>query len=166
MRRMRIGKVLLAVLLLTTMSGCGKMQQGEPSGLEGSCEEILNRVYENAELDEGLREAMEDYEMKAIDASMEAYILGTEEVEYTDSVYSAPLMTGVAYQCVILRLAEGEDVEEAKRLLAENADPIKWICVEAESVVVENTGDVVLYVMADEETADAIKTAFLALDES
>ena len=36
-------------------------------------------------------------------------------------------------------------------------------CVEAESVVVENVGDVILFIMADKDDADAAKEAFLAL---
>ena len=44
---------------------------------------------------------------------------------------------------------------QAKKLLEENADPAKWICVEAESVVVENVGDVILFIMADKDVADA-----------
>ena len=66
---------------------------------------------------------------------------------------------------MILRVAEGEDVEAAKKLLMDNANPRKWVCVEAESVVVENVGDVILYIMADQATADAVKASFLALGE-
>lgn len=163
----RITAVLMTLTLTMSMfAGCGSDSTGDKSAnLEGSCAEILDRVYENAELDPDHREAMEYYETVAIDESREEYILGTTEVDYTDSVYSAPMMTSVAYQCVLLRLELDEDVEEAKQLLLDNADPIKWLCVEAESVVVENVGDVVLYVMAEEKAADAIKTAFLALGE-
>ena len=52
-----------------------------------------------------------------------------------------------------------------KKLLMDNANPRKWVCVEAESVVVENVGDVILYIMADQATADAVKASFLALGE-
>ena len=93
----------------------------------------------------------------------EEYILGTTEIDYTDSVYSAPMMSSIAYQCVLLRVSEDQDIEAAKKLLEENADPAKWICVEAESVVVENVGNVILFIMADKDVADAAKEAFLAL---
>lgn len=157
--------ILIIALTVVTLAGCGT-KKGETGGavtLEGSCEEILSKVYENAELDADLREAMEYYQMSPIAEDMEEYILGTTDVNYTDSVYSAPMMSSVAYQCVVLRLEEDENVEEAKQLLIDNANPIKWVCVEAESVVVENVGDVILYLMADSVTAEAIKTAFLAL---
>ena len=63
-------------------------------------------------------------------------------------------------------MPEGTDVVKTKQLLLDNADPRKWICVEAESVVVESVGDVILYLMADQATADAVKDAFLSLSES
>ncbi len=162
----RIVAVILAAVMSVMAAGCGGDGQ-QSAKLEGSCEEILNRVYETAELDADLRDAMEQgyYETSTIDEGSEEYLLGTTAVEYTDSACSLPFINAVAYQCIVLRLADGEDVEAAKQELLENADPIKWVCVEAESVVVENVGDVVLYVMADAPTADAIKTAFLSLGE-
>lgn len=163
MKKRIIAVVMATVLTMSMLAGCGEKTKA-PS-LEGSCEEILIKVYENADLDADLREAMENYQMIPIDDDSEEYILGTDDVDYTDSVYSAPQISSIAYQCVILRLEPDEDVQVAKQLLRDCADPIKWICVEAEEVVVENVGDVVLCIMADAKTASAIKTAFLALGE-
>lgn len=161
-------RMAVALLLAVSMlAGCGG-GASKPPQLTGSCEEILNKVYEKADFDEGLREAMETgyYETVAIDDSMKEYLLGTDEVEYTDSACSLPMMNAVAYQCIILRVPEGTDVVKTKQLLLDHADPVKWICVEAESVVVESIGDVILFVMADKDSADAIKDAFLSLNES
>lgn len=79
----------------------------EAEALSGSCIDILNKVYETADLDASMRDAMQDYEMTTIDADMEEYVLGTDEITYTDSAYSAPMMTSVAYQCVVLRVPDG-----------------------------------------------------------
>lgn len=162
-------RILTAITLLsaTLFGGCGKAEEYVPK-LEGSCEEILNQVYENAELDPELREVMEQgyYTTVAVDESTEEYLLGTTELSYTEAVCSMPMANATAYQCIVLRLGEDADILKSKQLLMDNADPMKWICVQAESVVVENVGDVILYVMADRQTADALKTAFLALGES
>ena len=56
-------------------------------------------------------------------------------------------------------------MEAAKQTLLAAADPKKWICVEAESIQVENVGDVVMVIMANEETANAMVAAFKALGE-
>ena len=162
---MTAGILVVTIAVVMAFGGCGAETAQTPK-LTGSCIDILSEVYETAELDTDLREAMQYYDTATIDESMETYILGTDEVDYTDSAYSAPMMSSVAYQCVILRLEEDADVVKAKQTLRDHADPAKWICVEADTVVVESVGDVILYVMADKDTANAIKDAFLALGES
>lgn len=159
---------VIIVTLTMGLAGCGAgTEDGNISAeLEGTCEEILEKVYANADLDDDMRESMEFYQNTPIDENNMEYILGTTDVKYTDSIYSAPMMSSIAYQCVLLRIGEDQDVEAAKTLLEEKADPVKWICVGAESVVVENVGNVILYIMADEATANAVKASFLALRES
>lgn len=162
----RAAAVGMMFVMLFSFAACGKTSTSEEAeALSGSCIDILNKVYETADLDESMREAMQYYEMTTIDADMEEYVLGTDEITYTDSAYSAPMMTSVAYQCVVLRVPDGTDVPKAKQTLLDNANPAKWICVEAESVAVESIGDVILYVMGFDEDVSAIKDAFLALDE-
>ena len=92
-------------------------------------------------------------------------MIGTADVEYEEGFYSLPMINVVPYQCILLRLPEGADMEAAKQTIADHADPRKWICVEAESVVVENVGDVILFVMGDSQTTNAMSAAFLALGE-
>ena len=157
------------VMLIGTMTACGGSSENtKTANLEGTCSEILAQVYENAELDADFREALAYYANEPIPADDEEtkeYMIGTSEVAFTDSVYSAPMMSSVAYQCVLLRLEEGADMTAAKETLRAAANPAKWVCVEAESVYVENVGDVVMVLMADEPTATAIKDAFVALGE-
>ncbi len=167
MRRLT-GALLLCLTGLVFLCGCGDRQSENSGGarLEGSCEEILNEVYKNADFDQEFRDSMDSYVASPIDESTEAYVLGTDEVKYTDSVCSSPMVTATAYQCVVLRLADGEDAEAAKEKLMEHAEPRKWVCVEAESVILENIGDVVLYVMAEKNVAEAVRMSFLALGQS
>lgn len=160
-RAVRVKCLFLACILLIGLTGCGKKEKN----LEGTCAEILDKVYENADLDADFREAMQYFETTAIDAESAEYLIGTTEVSYSDSVFSAPMMNAVAYQCILLRVAEGQDIEQAKATIEEHADPAKWICVEAEKTIVENVGDVILFIMADEPTATAVADAFMALGE-
>ena len=53
-----------------------------------------------------------------------------------------------------------------KESLKENADPRKWLCVEAEEVVVESIDNTVLFLMASSQEANAIKDAFMSLAEA
>ena len=94
----RVAAVGMMFVMLFSFAACGKTTASEEAeALSGSCIDILNKVYETADLDESMRDAMQDYEMTTIDADMEEYVLGTDEITYTDSAYSAPMMTSVAY---------------------------------------------------------------------
>ena len=159
-----ITRIACIGFLMFVLAGCGKNTENA-DGLSGSCEEILQKVYDTADLDTSFRDSLQYYETGALSADNCEYMLGTTDVSYSDSVYSVPMMSSVPYQCVILRLSEGEDAATVKETLSQNADPAKWICVVAESVAVENVGDVVLAVMGDTDIVDAVKNAFLALGE-
>lgn len=158
------------ILTLSTISlflvSCGKAGgAGSDTQLNGSLSEIMDSVYENADLSQDFRDSMANFTSGEIPAETAEYLIGTTEVAYDESFYSVPNMNVVPYQCILLRLPEGTDMETAKQTLADHADPRKWICVEAESVIVENVGNVVLFVMGDSQTANALQTAFLALGE-
>ena len=161
----KIAWILLAAMTLS-IAACGN-KTGDPVADDGNitaeATDILDEIYKTAKTDDDYFSYTDDFENVEITEAEEEYILGTTEIDYTDSVYSAPMMSSIAYQCVLLRVSEDQDIEAAKKLLEENADPAKWICVEAESVVVENVGDVILFIMADKDVADAAKEAFLAL---
>lgn len=164
-KRTLLLSVLMAALLLTS---CGKSDSSDAAdvNLIGPLSDIMDTVYENADLSQDFRDSMEgSFDSGEIPADSAEYMIGTADVEYTESYFSMPMINTVPYQCILLRLPAGADVEAAKQAISDNADPRKWICVEAESVVVENVGEVILFVMGDTNTTNAIRSAFLALGE-
>ncbi len=156
--------VILSFLISILFTGCGKKEIDNVS-LEGSCHNILSQLYATADVDDTVREALENYVAMEIPDENQEYLLGTTEIEFTDSVASVPMVNVDPYQCVLLRVKDPDKVDEAKQLLSDNADPRKWVCVEAESVIIENVGDVILYIMAEQKTAEAVRNAFLALQQ-
>lgn len=159
--------MLIGVLLLVSCGKSGDNAAGEETDpkLVGPLSEIMDSIYENADLSQDFSDALSGFDSGEIPSDSAEYLIGTTDVEYTESFYSMPMMNVIPYQCILLRVPEGTDMEAAKTTIKDHADPRKWICVEAESVVVENVGDVILFVMADTETANAMRTSFLALGE-
>ena len=151
---------LIATALLFT--ACGKTDN-EKAELVGSLSEVMDSLYENADLPQDFRDALAGYDSGEIPAESAEYLIGTADVAYDESFYSMPMMNAVAYQCILLRLPEGADMDAAKQTIADHADPRKWVCVEAESVVVENVGNVVLFVMGESQVTNALQEAFVAL---
>ena len=54
---------------------------------------------------------------------------------------------------------KGADVDAAVKTIQENANPRKWIRVEAEKVYVESKGDLIIVIMSG-ENANTLKTNF------
>ena len=153
--------LMIITLFLVSCGSAGKNSGGEK--MPATLPEVMDVVYKNAKLEQDFRDSMDGFDSGEIPVDSAEYLIGTSDVEYTESFYSMPMMNAVAYQCILLRLPEGADVEAAKQAIVASADPRKWVCVEAESVIVDNVGNVILFVMGDSKTTNALLTAFLAL---
>jgi len=158
MKRKGLITGFLVLLAALCCSACGDKKE-DSANLEGSLTDIMASLYENAELDPDFRNNLDSFETAEITDDLESYILGTDEITYTEGVVSMPMMSSMAYQCVLLRVEEG-DVETAKQLLKENADPDKWVCVSAETTLIESRGDVIFFIMSGKNEAYAMNTAF------
>ena len=150
--------VLFVGILLVCCTACGG-ETAASKGPEGSLEDIMTALYANADLDADFREGLEYFEMLELTDDLESYILGTDEITYTEGVVSIPAMSSVAYQCVLLRVDEA-DVETAKEALKSSADPNKWVCVSAETTLIESRGDVIFFIMSSKDVAYAMNSAF------
>lgn len=162
----KVAAVLTAVSLMLTCVACGNGQGSDDSGaaaeenIEGELSDIMTRIYADLEgIDDERKETMQNYVIDTLTEENEQALLGTADIDYTEGIYSVPMISSIAYQCVLLRV-NPEDVEDIKQKLKDNADLNKWICVSAETIEVENTGDLILAVMCDKEGADAVVGAF------
>ena len=86
-------------------------------------------------------------------------ILGTDEIDYTEATASIPMISPNAFQFVLLRVEE-ENVDTVKQQLKDNADLNKWICVSAETMLIESRGNVIFFAMGDNDTVYALNSAF------
>ena len=130
---------MMSVAVCIMCTACGSAQK-ESEVLNGSLNDIMDTIYENADLSEDFREALNYYE---------TYDL-TEDM---------PMNSSIAYQCVLLRVNE-EDAATVKQQIKENADLAKWICVSAETMLIESRGNVIFFVMGEQNTVYALNSAF------
>ena len=75
-------------------------------------------------------------------------------------------MSPGAYSLCLVRVKEGTDIEQMKKDIKENVDPMKWICVgvDKENVIVDSIDDVIFLVMSN-TNAQQMHEAFLALKD-
>ncbi|MBU5335121.1 YgdI/YgdR family lipoprotein [Intestinibacter bartlettii] len=162
----KIISIFMATIMLLSLVGCSSNKTKEDPVLSEDLTKVVEKIYDTADLDEELRGYLKEYENTKINKSNEEYYLGESDIDFKEGICSAPMMNAIAYELILLRLDENADVEAVKKELKENANPRKWVCVEAEEVVVENVGNVVLFLMGSKEEATPIKDAFLNLANS
>ena len=159
------GVLSLSFSLLFTAMGCGAEAGSGNTNLEGTLEEILEKIYEEAELSDDFRSwAEEGLMIQTIDADNEEYHLGKTGITFGEAIASEPMMMPSAYALCLIKAEEGQDVEALKTEIKASANPYKWVCVgvEDENVLVGNVGDIVMLVMSN-ENAQALMDAFKGL---
>ena len=155
-------KISLIVMIFASiflLTGCGNKK------VEGTLEEIMEKVY--SDVYKGVADDQKPM-LGNINVSTDmkdniGYYIGTEEIEYEEILASEPMMGSIAHSVVLVRMKEGADIEEAKKLIKENINPRKWICVEVpeDKVIVKSKGNLIILIMvADNTTREKIEEGF------
>lgn len=84
-------------------------------------------------------------------------------VEGAEGVACEPMMSSIAHSVVLVRLPAGQDAAAFASKMKQNADPRKWLCVEAEKVSTASKGNLALLVMSASDTTDKIIANFKSL---
>ena len=140
----------LACVTLFSLTGCGEKQ------VEGTLEEIMTKVYADVPEDE---RPMMLTNTEVTEENVENY-LGTKDIEYEEALASESAVGSIAHSVVLVRMKDGANIEEAKKKIEENANPRKWICVEAEDVVVKNKGNLIILIMSSSNYIEKIENSF------
>ncbi|MBQ8835177.1 MAG: hypothetical protein IJ001_09695 [Oscillospiraceae bacterium] len=169
--------VILALAMTLTLAACGA-SNAEPTTettvpptteaaavLEGTLEELLNQVIteEPVEFMGGvipvdLTDTSEDG-LWAI-----KYNTGLDSADQiSEAAVYEPMMGSIAYSMVMVRVNAGEDALAVAEAMKAGIDTRKWICVEANDLLVAGYGDVVMLIMVDNAngmTAQSFVDAF------
>lgn len=140
---------LMIGLCLVVLTGCGKVET-----LDMKLTEVLDKVY--AGVEEDMPKVMN---MEITDENI-AYYLGVESLDYKEGIASEAMNSSIPHSVVVVRVNDGVDIEQIKQEIKEKANPRKWICVEAESVIVESKGDVIILIMTNTDLAEKVQTNF------
>ena len=94
---------------------------------------------------------------------MESYTGLEDAGKLTEAAAYEPMIGSIAFSMVMVRVAPGEDAKAVAEGMKAGVDPRKWICVEADDLLVAGRGDVVMLIMvssANEMTAQSFVDAF------
>jgi hypothetical protein len=87
----------------------------EPERVEGSLEEILEKIYSTAELSESFKEYVDSGLVTTeIEQGKSEYYFGVDDIGFEKAIASEPMMTSSAYSLCLVRIGDGSDVEVVK----------------------------------------------------
>lgn len=146
--------MLLALTVMFSFAACGGAA-AEPTAapteppkpaLEGTLEEILNKV-------------VEQNPVEFMGATMPVDLADPDTVKYmtgldsTDGIAEAavfePMMGSIAFSMVMVRTTEGTDAKTVAEAMKDGIDTRKWICVEADDLLIATYGDIAMLIMVD-----------------
>lgn len=140
---------LISILgLCLLLTGCGN------KNIEGTLPEIMDKLYEGISDDEKPM-ALQNVELSADDFEYYAFT----DVKYKEAIASESMTGSIPHSVVLIRLEDGTDSEKVAEEISKNANPRKWLCVEAENTYVLAKGDLVVLIMSN-ELAPKIKENF------
>lgn len=165
---------LVLTLVLSLFAGCGssKAQETIPETstvpavtVEGTMEELLNKIIEEQPVEFmggvipiDLTDTSEDG-LWAIQ-----YYTGLENAgEITEAAAYEPMMGSIAFSMVTVRVSPEIGTKGVAEAMKTGIDTRKWICVEADDLLVAGYGDVVMLIMLDSTggmTAQSFVDAF------
>ena len=131
-------------------------KQASEKMVEGTLEEIMTKIYAGIP-EENLPMMLGNIEITSEDVE---YYIGTSDIQYKEAMASESMVGSIAHSVVLVRLTEAKTAEDVVEKIKTNADPRKWICVEASNVVVKSKGDLVILIMSSEELAPKLEANF------
>ena len=150
---MKLKFLILLPILFIMITGCGVEH------IEGNLVDIMDGLYEGI-AEEELPMMLQNTELT--EENIENYI-GTKDINWSEAIVSESMVGSIAHSVVLIRMSENaneKDIEGAKQIIEENANPNKWICVTAEKVEVLSKGDLILLVMSDKSKTEIISKNF------
>ena len=151
----KIVLILLALLVALSAVACGKSAKDPFEGK--TIEESMDMILEGVETPDAMSMVLTQEDTP--------YFMFTQLPEGAEAVVSEGMINAIAHSVVLMRVAEGTDAAAIAAEVEANADPRKWICVEAEKKVVLQEGNTILLVMSNAACADAIAANYTALYE-
>lgn len=144
-----------ALAICLALVGCGKKEEKtEEKNIEGTLPEIMEKLYNGIPEDE-MPMMVRNTELN--DENFKYYAFA--DVKYKEAIASESMTGSIPHSVVLIRLEDKKDAVASVEDIKKNADPRKWLCVEAENTFVLSKGDLVVLIMSN-ELAPKIKENF------
>ena len=171
--------VLLTLTLVLSLAACGGKKTDETTApaeetttaqtettasasFEGTMEELVNKIIENRPVEFMGAAMVIDLTDTSEDGQwMVKSFTGLEDASViTEAAVYEPMMGSLAFSLVTVRVAPDGDAQAVAESMKAGIDPRKWICVEADDLLVAGRGDIVMLIMVS-TTGDMTAQSFV-----
>lgn len=147
--------LLSSLLICLVLVGCkAEENKKQNQNIERSLPEIMEKLYEGIG-EEDMPMGLSNTELD--DENFQFYAFAN--VNYKEAIASESMTGSIAHSIVLIRLENASDADKAVEDIKNNANPRKWLCVEAENTYVLSKGDLVVLIMSN-DIAPKIKENF------
>lgn len=124
--------------------------------LEGPLDKIMEKIYA------GVKAELPETWNKEINADNASYYLGTDKLDYEEAIASEAMINVVPFSVCLIRMPQGSDIEAAKKTIADNVNPARWVCVSVDpkNVLVGNIENLIILVMSDTAPKEILNSFF------
>ena len=159
----------LALTMALSLAACGKKAPAETTApaasVEGTMEELVNKIIDNRPVEFSGGSIVIDLADTSEDGQwiVKSYTGLEDASALTDAAAYEPMMSSIAFSLVTVRVAPDGDARAVADSMKSGIDPRKWICVEADDLLVAGYGDVVMLIMVSSTsgmTAQSFVDAF------
>ena len=159
----------LALTMALSLAACGKKAPAETTApaasVEGTMEELVNKIIDNRPVEFSGGSIVIDLADTSEDGQwiVKSYTGLEDASALTDAAAYEPMMSSIAFSLVTVRVAPDGDTRAVAESMKSGIDPRKWICVEADDLLVAGYGDVVMLIMVSSTsgmTAQSFVDAF------
>lgn len=161
---------LAAAMVLALFAGCGSGKPAQETTapdvhVEGTMEELLNKIID----EQPVEFAGGTMAIDLSDTSEEGLWViknntGLDSADViTEAAVFEPMIGSIAFSMVMVRVAPGESTKAVAEAMKSGINPRKWVCVEADDLLVTGYGDVAMLIMVDSSydlTAQSFVDAF------
>ena len=160
-------KIALILSLVLMLAACGTTapETSAPaapavSAPEGTCAELVEKLYENVPVELALMTMPIDL---ADEFAVTAYTGAASAEGMIEGAFNESMIGAQAYSLSLVKCESAEKAAELAQTMCDNIDTRKWVCVEATEKQAVVAGDLAFFVMLNPEygvSSDAIVEAF------
>ena len=128
-------------------------EEAKPSAPSGSPSKIIDKIYAKKSVELPL----ETTELDLSDGDMFTAVTGLADSDKVkEAAYSESMMGSQAYSLVVVRVKKSKYAADVADEMLNGINPAKWICVEADDVMVAAYDDLVMLIMVSSQFEDTV----------